>query len=134
MSSIIDKTEASPEFLIERKDIKIFSKEFRTNNKGLIKVGVINKGRQGERIYSIEGYAPTLSATGGGPAGKTGAYLINNKVRKLTPRECASIQGYPKKFTIPVSNSQSYKQFGNSISVPVMKAIMRKIQAVPNIC
>ncbi len=134
LSSLIDKTEISPEFLIERDDIKIFPEKLQSNANGLIKIGIINKGRQGERIYSIEGYAPTLSATGGGPAGKTGAYLVNNKVRKLTPRECANIQGYPPKFKIPVSNNQSYKQFGNSISVPVIKAILKETQKVPNIC
>ncbi len=133
LNSIIDKTETSPEFLIKRDDIKIFPKKLHTNITGLIKIGAINKGRQGERIYSIEGYAPTLSATGGGPAGKTGAYLINNRIRKLTPRECASIQGYPKKFKIPVSNNQSYKQFGNSISIPVVKAILNEIQKIPHI-
>ena len=43
--------------------------------------------------------------------------------RKLTPRECARLQGYPDSFVIPVSNVQAYKQFGNSVAVPVIKAI-----------
>lgn len=43
--------------------------------------------------------------------------------RKLTPREAARLQGFPEKFIIPVSDTQSYKQFGNSVAVPVINAI-----------
>lgn len=47
--------------------------------------------------------------------------------RKLTPRECARLQGFPDSFIIPVSNSQAYKQFGNSVAVPVIRAIAKRI-------
>lgn len=47
--------------------------------------------------------------------------------RKLTPREAARLQGYPESFKIPVSNTQAYKQFGNSVSVPVVSAISKEI-------
>ena len=47
--------------------------------------------------------------------------------RKLTPRECARLQGFPEKFIIPVSNMQSYKQFGNSVAVPVIRAIAKRM-------
>ncbi|HWQ96702.1 MAG TPA: DNA (cytosine-5-)-methyltransferase [Negativicutes bacterium] len=43
--------------------------------------------------------------------------------RKLTPRECARLQGFPEDFIIPVSDTQAYKQFGNSVAVPVIRAI-----------
>lgn len=43
--------------------------------------------------------------------------------RKLTPRECARLQGFPENFIIPVSDMQAYKQFGNSVAVPVIRAI-----------
>ncbi len=43
--------------------------------------------------------------------------------RKLTPRECARLQGFPDSFIIPVSDAQAYKQFGNSVAVPVIRAI-----------
>lgn len=43
--------------------------------------------------------------------------------RKLTPRECARLQGFPENFIIPVSDSQAYRQFGNSVAVPVIRAI-----------
>ncbi len=48
--------------------------------------------------------------------------------RKLTPREAARLQGFPDNFIIPVSDNQSYKQFGNSVSVPVIRAIATEIK------
>ena len=44
-------------------------------------------------------------------------------LRYLTPREYARLQGFPDSFKIPVSNAQAYKQFGNSVAVPVIKAV-----------
>ena len=43
--------------------------------------------------------------------------------RRLTPRECARLQGFPENFKIPVSDTQAYKQFGNSVVVPLMKNV-----------
>jgi DNA (cytosine-5)-methyltransferase 1 len=47
--------------------------------------------------------------------------------RKLSPRECARLQGFPENFILPNSNSASYKLFGNSVSVPVVEVISRWI-------
>ncbi len=53
---------------------------------------------------------------------------IAKNPRKLTPRECARIQGFPDKFLVnAVSDVQIYKQFGNSVSVPVISEIAKKI-------
>ena len=92
-----------------------------------LQIGKTNKGGQGERLYSIDAVGITLSACGGGVASKTGAYLVEDKIRKLTPRECARLQGYHDSFVIPVSDSQAYKQFGNSVTVNVVKAIAEQI-------
>lgn len=45
--------------------------------------------------------------------------------RRLTPRECARLMGYPDDFRIPVSDTQAYKQFGNSVAVPVFCEVAR---------
>ena len=45
--------------------------------------------------------------------------------RRLTPRECARLMGFPDTFNIPVSDTQAYKQFGNSVVMPVMKEVAR---------
>jgi len=55
--------------------------------------------------------------------------------RRLTPQECARLQGFPKKFKIPVSDTQAYKQFGNSVAVPVVFAVARQmIKAIKMKC
>ena len=50
--------------------------------------------------------------------------------RRLTPRECARLQGFPEDFIIPVTDTQAYKEFGNSVAVPVINAIAEQMLAV----
>lgn len=92
-----------------------------------IRLGIVNKGGQGERIYSTKGIAITLSANGGGAFAKTGGYLINGKTRKLHPRECARIMGFPDSYKISKSPNQAYKQFGNSVVIDVLQLICQEI-------
>lgn len=47
--------------------------------------------------------------------------------RRLTPRECARLMGFPDSFVIPVSDTQAYKQFGNSVVVPVVSAVASEL-------
>ena len=47
--------------------------------------------------------------------------------RRLTPRECARLQGFPDSFIIPVSDTQAYKQFGNSVVVPLMENVAKLV-------
>ncbi|MGE0074130.1 MAG: DNA (cytosine-5-)-methyltransferase [Sphaerochaetaceae bacterium] len=76
-----------------------------------------------------EGVARTLSAR----YYKDGSEILIPQVgatpRRLTPRECARLQGFPESFKIPVSDTQAYKQFGNSVVVPLILAISEKIVA-----
>lgn len=51
----------------------------------------------------------------------------NKNPRRLTPRECARLMGYDDTFKIPVSDTQAYKQFGNSVAVPVFTAVAKKM-------
>lgn len=54
---------------------------------------------------------------------------IGKNPRKLTPRECARIQGFPEEFKVnAVSDAQVYRQFGNSVSVPVIREIARLME------
>ena len=50
--------------------------------------------------------------------------------RRLTPRECARLMGFPDDFVIPVSDTQSYKQFGNSIAVPMVGEVARLMKPI----
>ncbi len=81
--------------------------------------------------YSIfnhdSGYTSTISAR----YYKDGSEILieqkDKNPRKLTPREAARLQGFPDDFIIPVSDTQAYKQFGNSVAVPVIRAVAKKI-------
>jgi len=131
---LIPENEIEKEIYLTRTDIKIKTTPkiqdqglFSQKNLKPIRLGSVNKGGQGERIYDVNGHAITLSAYGGGIGSKTGLYLINGKVRKLLPRECARIQGFPEDFIISESMSQAYKQFGNSVAVNVLQSIIKRI-------
>ena len=74
------------------------------------------------------GVCPTLTANMG--TGGHNVPIIKDKkgIRKLTPLECARIQGFPSDFKLPnISDSSLYKQFGNSVSVPVIEAVARQM-------
>ena len=74
-------------------------------------------------LTDLNGISRTLSAR----YYKDGSEILipqkGKNPRRLTPRECARLQGYPDKFIIPVSDNQAYRQFGNSVVVPMMKAV-----------
>lgn len=118
----------SEKYVINRTDVVLnkddSTVEFDTKP---IRIGIINKGGQGERIYSTKGKAITLSAYGGGVGSKTGLYMINGKIRKLSPRECARLQGFPDNFIIADKDTVAYKQFGNSVVVDVIQQIIQQI-------
>jgi len=100
------------------------------STRDLIRIGKTGLGRQGERIYSPLGQSVTLSSQGGGPAGKTGMYLINGTIRKLHKRECARAMGFPDNFIISESTAECYKQFGNSVVVNVLQKILNNIALI----
>lgn len=78
-------------------------------------------------LTDLGGISRTLSAR----YYKDGAEIlipqINNRPRRLTPRECARLQGFPDNFIIPVSDNQAYKQFGNSVVMPLIQAVGKNI-------
>ncbi|MDD2636412.1 MAG: DNA (cytosine-5-)-methyltransferase [Bacteroidales bacterium] len=137
---LLDILEENPKNakVIIRDDIEIYKKykpqktlfnEMTLLNKP-IQIGKVNKGGQGERIYHPLGHAITLSAYGGGVGSKTGLYLIEGKIRKLSPRECARVQGFPDDFILNKTDTQSYKQFGNSVSINVLQSVLTEIAKI----
>ena len=78
----------------------------------------------GYGMPDLNGISRTLSAR----YYKDGSEILINRgegeiPRRLTPRECARLQGYPDDFKIVVSDTQAYKQFGNSVVVPLMSSV-----------
>jgi len=84
--------------------------------------------RKSRCAFRFDNLSPTLTAKMG-TGGNNVPVLINHK-RKLSTNECLRIQGYPKKFKIKPNYSQSYKQIGNSVSVPVIKALAKEMAKV----
>ncbi len=114
--------------IVDREDLRLNEKiDINYNFPSTIRVGTVGKGGQGERIYSPKGIAITLSAYGGGVFAKTGGYLINGKTRRLHPRECARIMGFPDSFKLNPNNNQAYKQLGNSVVIDVLQLITKQI-------
>ena len=115
------------ELFIERSDLKL-KKDFPSERQNRpLRIGTVGKGGQGERVYSPKGHAITLSAFGGGIGAKTGMYMIDDKIRRLHPVECARIMGFADDFQLHDRPNVSYKQFGNSVAVPVVKKIVTSI-------
>ena len=83
----------------------------------------------GYGLAPIDGVSRTLSAR----YYKDGSEILiaqkSKNPRRLTPRECARLQGFPDTFKIPVSDTQAYKQFGNSVVVPLMSAVAKLMAA-----
>ena len=81
----------------------------------------------GYSIASPDGVARTLSAR----YHKDGSEILiaqeGKAPRRLTPRECARLQGFPDSFKIPVSDTQAYRQFGNSVVVPLVTDIAKRM-------
>ncbi|MDP2638987.1 MAG: transcriptional repressor LexA [Candidatus Azambacteria bacterium] len=98
-----------------------------------LKDSIKEEGRvyQWRRQYVREnksGVCPTLTANMG--TGGHNVPIIKDKkgIRKLTPQECARIQGFPVNYKIPkLADSALYKQFGNSVSVPVIEAVAKQM-------
>lgn len=81
----------------------------------------------GYGIAPLDGICRTLSAR----YYKDGSEILiaqeGKNPRRLTPRECARLQGFPDDFKIPVSDTQAYRQFGNSVVVPLMSEVARLV-------
>jgi len=86
---------------------------------------------QWRRVYvrkNQKGVCPTLTANMGTGGHNVPIIRDINGIRKLTPRECARLQGFPEKLKLPeLADSKLYMQLGNSVTVPVVKRIARQI-------
>lgn len=79
----------------------------------------------GYGIAPLDGVSRTLSARYYKDGSEILIEQIGKNPRKLTPRECARLQGFPDSFVIPVSDTQAYKQFGNSVVVPLIESVAK---------
>lgn len=89
------------------------------------KIEHANKGNGfGYTLFNADSpYTNTISARYYKDGSEVLIEQVDKNPRKITPREAARLQGFPEEFIIPVSDTQAYKQFGNSVCVPVVHAI-----------
>lgn len=119
--TIIDNPKRQPSGLIFTgyRNKKIRTKGVRENTEHLSRVH-----KQPNRIYSSQGTHPTLSSQE-----SSGRYFIyhNNRVRKLTIKECFRLMGFPDDFKLIGSQGKLYNRIGNSIVVPMVKEIAKQV-------
>lgn len=98
----------------------------------IVSVGSIYEYRRGNTIRENKsGVVPTLLASMGTGGNNVPIILTEDgEIRKLTPRECFNIQGFPRSYKFPekMANSHLYKQAGNSVAVPVVSRIAKQIK------
>lgn len=129
---------------LKKKEYTLIKRPIQKKYSRLIFIGYRNKGiwkkgirpntnhlsrvhRQPNRIYSALGTHPTIPSQE--PSGRFFIYLPQeDKVRKLTIRECYRIMGFPDSFKISDKKQEAYKQIGNSICVPMVYSIAQQIK------
>ena len=102
--------------------MKILNTEITDNN-------AIYQWRRKYVRKNMSGVCPTLTANMGGGGHNVPLILSDNGIRKLTPKECFNLQGFPKDFKFPkeMKDGRLYKQAGNSVVVTVIKRIADEI-------
>ena len=88
---------------------------------GAIVVG--GMGRERNLVMDMKSYQKLSGTVGFDEKNSQG-------IRYLTPREYARLQGFPDTFKIPVSNAQAYKQFANSVAVPMIRSVAKDIRKI----
>ncbi|MCL2016454.1 MAG: DNA (cytosine-5-)-methyltransferase [Defluviitaleaceae bacterium] len=118
--------EVDENFILQRDDIKISEQPVKNKLKP-IRIGTVNKGGQGERIYSPKGHAITQSAYGGGVGARTGLYKTAQGVRRLTINECKAVMGFPQSHKVS-EGIQGYQQLGNAVIPQMIRLVYESIQ------
>lgn len=117
-------------------DPKLIDKKYYYNDKPLFeqlkkylfKKGVVYQWRRHYVRENKSSVCPTLTANMGTGGHNVPLVMDSRGLRKLTPRECARFQGFPDSYKLPkISDSHLYKQFGNSVSIPVIEAVAKQM-------
>ena len=109
-------------------------KVFKQIEEGVVKTiydNVIYQYRRGFIRQNMSNCCPTLTANMGSGGHNVPILKDNKGIRKLTPRECFNLQGFPNNYKLPeLCDSSLYKLAGNAVSVPVVKLIVNKLEGI----
>jgi DNA (cytosine-5)-methyltransferase 1 len=107
--------------------LKVYN-EIKENVKKHINTNTIYQYRRYYVRENKNNVCPTLTANMGGGGHNVPLLLDDKGIRKLTPRECFNLQGFPNDYILPnLSDSKLYSLAGNAVSVPVIKLIAEKV-------
>lgn len=128
----IDRTVSILDILDEDVDEAFFYEKYACHDvlkKDMDKRDTVYQWRRHYVRENKSNVCPTLTANMGTGGHNVPLILdVNNRIRKLTPRECSKIQGFPEEFMLPkLANSHLYKQLGNSVTVPVIEKIAMEL-------
>lgn len=102
---------------------------YETLKKDITKEGSVYQWRRKYVRENKSGVCPTLTANMGTGGHNVPLIKDHKGIRKLTPRECARLQGFPEKYKLPdLADSRLYKQFGNSVTVTVIESVAKQIK------
>lgn len=102
---------------------------FERIKKDITKKNTVYQWRRQYVRENKNGVCPTLTANMGMGGHNVPIILTDQGIRKLTPRECANFQGFPINYKFPkIADSALYKQFGNSVVIPVVERIAKNIK------
>lgn len=119
--------------LLDRKVPEMFYYDkypiYKQLKKEMANEGVVYQWRRKYVRENKSNVCPTLTANMGTGGHNVPLVKVADRIRKLTPKECSRFQGFPENYYLPkfLSNSHLYKQFGNSVSVPVIERIAKEI-------
>lgn len=109
------------------KKLKVFDKINNAITKN-IKTNTVYQYRRHYIRENKSNVCPTLTANMGGGGHNVPLIKDDKGIRKLTPRECFNLQGFPKNYKLPnISDSQLYKLAGNAVSIPVLELLFEKL-------
>lgn len=112
-------------------DCFFYTKKVKFYNKlkeGIVKENTIYQWRRSYVRENTKGLCPTLTANMGTGGNNVPIILTKEGIRKLTPRECLNLQGFPAYYNIKgLANSRLYKHIGNSVVVPMVSRIAKEI-------
>ncbi|NQY73553.1 MAG: DNA (cytosine-5-)-methyltransferase [Candidatus Margulisbacteria bacterium] len=110
-----------------QKILSINEKTVSKSNQMIPVISLYDKNRQGGRVYDPNGLSCTITASGGGLGTRTGLYLIDNKIRRLTPVECERLQGFPDNWTQGICDTERYRCLGNAVNVENVVGVVQVI-------
>jgi len=127
ISSFLEKQVLDKYYYTDR--LKVYDTVKKGVSKNVIKTNTLYQYR---RVYVRENKSnccPTLTANMGSGGHNVPLLKDNKGVRKLTPRECFNLQGFPKTYKFPkkMSDSKLYKLAGNAVSIPIIELIIKKL-------